>query len=188
MKRTQLRRHTEMPRSRKPEERRACVKCGRDFVWRYGLSAANWAKQRCCSHECKVAAIREGLIPSNGGNRTNRRGHGAARRPVTERFWKNVRKSDACWEWTANRSTAGYGHIKKGGRQGEQLGAHRVSWELHNGPIPPGLFVCHHCDNPRCVRPDHLFLGTTTDNVRDAICKGRMAWQMKALPQDGNVT
>ena len=86
-----------------------------------------------------------------------------------QRFWRKVRTSDGCWEWTAG-TTSGYGLMYIHGRP---VKAHRLSWMLHNGPIPDGLFVCHHCDTPRCIRPDHLFLGTAADNCHDRDRKGR---------------
>lgn len=89
-----------------------------------------------------------------------------------ERFWSRIRKSDGCWEWIARSKTrSGYGRLEFGGVR--QL-AHRVSWKMHFGDIPTGLFVCHTCDNPPCVRPDHLWLGTNRDNIMDAEAKGRM--------------
>ena len=95
-----------------------------------------------------------------------------------ERFMKYVRKCqpDCCWEWTGYRDVDGYGrpHVKVNGRWGSAR-ANRISWELHRGPIPPGLHVLHRCDNPSCVRPDHLFLGTNLDNVHDRDRKGRVA-------------
>lgn len=87
------------------------------------------------------------------------------------RFWEKVAKSDGCWEWTAYRNSAGYGRFTVG--PGNETNAHRYSWFLHYGPIPGGLWVLHHCDNPPCVRPDHLWLGTTGDNTADMIAKGR---------------
>lgn len=91
------------------------------------------------------------------------------------RFWAKVTKGDGCWEWAGFRSREGYGQLRTGprGRQKQEL-AHRVSWEVSVGPIPAGLLVCHHCDNPPCVRPDHLFVGTSSDNLRDSAAKGRM--------------
>lgn len=100
-----------------------------------------------------------------------------------EHFWPKVRRGDGCWEWTACLSTNGYGKI---GRAGVTLSAHRVSWEIHNGPIPTGMFVCHHCDNRACVRPDHLFLGTALDNARDMWAKGRAVLKRPILRGSDN--
>jgi hypothetical protein len=77
-----------------------------------------------------------------------------------------------CWVWTGMRKKLGYGRIKVVGAR-RYLLAHRVSWELYYGVIPPGICVCHACDVPACVNPNHLFLGTVQDNIRDKINKGR---------------
>ncbi len=90
--------------------------------------------------------------------------------PPENRFWAKVRKTDACWLWTRGRSSMGYGHLRVNGKL---MYAHRFSYELHYGAIPTGMFVCHHCDTPSCVRPDHLFVGTPADNMRDKTAKGR---------------
>lgn len=85
-------------------------------------------------------------------------------------FWSNVKKTPKCWVWTGTKfNEYGCFYIL-----GKSFRAHRFSWVLKNGPIKYGLWVCHKCDNPPCVRPSHLFLGTRADNMRDAFKKGRL--------------
>jgi hypothetical protein len=126
---------------------RDCRECSAPFLTT--KHAINHGKGFYCSHACFMAY----------------------RHKPEPRFWKNVEKGEGCWLWKGLLS-AGYGQLRVGEKQ---IGAHRYSWELHNGPIPEGLFICHRCDNRRCVRPDHLFLGTCRDNLLDALAKGRIA-------------
>lgn len=90
---------------------------------------------------------------------------------VEQRFWPKVEKTDSCWIWKAARRPDNYGQFKF---RGQMMNANRVSWILHNGEIPDGLLVCHRCDNPPCINPDHLFLGSHQDNRTDAVKKGRI--------------
>lgn len=96
-----------------------------------------------------------------------------------KRFWEKVQKQDGdrCWLWTASTYHGGYGRLRLVNDAGVRTmcRAHRFSWELHHGPIPEELCVLHTCDNPSCVRPDHLWLGTQVENVRDMKAKGRGA-------------
>ena len=91
-----------------------------------------------------------------------------------ERFWNKVdiKQDDECWEWNASKNPQGYGHFKL---NGTSRSSHRVSWELNKGIIPDGMLVLHHCDNPPCVNPNHLWLGTSKDNSDDKVRKGRQS-------------
>jgi len=95
------------------------------------------------------------------------------RRPIEVRFHEAYTRKgeDECWLWEKSNSAKGYGQIRKNGKM---TTAHRVAWELHNGPIPDGMCVLHKCDEPICVNPNHLFLGTLKDNFDDAVAKGRI--------------
>lgn len=125
---------------------RSCAGCARRFV--------PAGPQRYCSHECYSGTLRTPIIP---------------------RFWAKVNKTETCWLWTA-ATIRGYGQIASvvNGKR-TPVYAHRFSWELVHGPVPSGLWVLHHCDVPLCVNPEHLFLGTHTDNMRDASVKGRLS-------------
>lgn len=94
--------------------------------------------------------------------------------PIEDRFFQkvNIKGKDECWEWTGCRHPQGYGLIKR--KDGAQMRPPRISWNIYNGKIQEGLCVCHKCDNPGCVNPNHLFLGTHKDNAIDKVAKGRM--------------
>jgi len=100
-----------------------------------------------------------------------------ARKPMEQRFWDKVLKTDGCWEWQGCTSE-GYGSINEPGRGGKKWRTHRYSWVLHNGEIPKGdgahgVVVRHKCDNRLCVNPDHLELGSQSDNVKDMYKRNR---------------
>jgi len=95
--------------------------------------------------------------------------------PIEGRFWRRIDSSagaDACWPWSGSVDQSGYGMVAL---DGHARRTHRVAYALAVGPIPTGMLVCHHCDNPPCCNPAHLFLGTLTDNNRDRANKGRSA-------------
>jgi hypothetical protein len=93
-----------------------------------------------------------------------------AQKTVEERFWEKVKKTDGCWVWKGANFWGTYGHFWMDGKVQQ---AHRASWQIHFGPIPAGKDVLHQCDNPSCVRPEHLYLGTQFENAMDAERRGR---------------
>jgi hypothetical protein len=110
---------------------------------------------------------------------------------IEERFWEKVDRTGECWRWTGGRvgsadvESGRYGRFAISTTRGHVVLvlAHRFSWELHFGPVPAGLHVLHACDNPACVNPDHLMVGTHRANRWDASRKGRLVWKPDRKPR-----
>ena len=105
---------------------------------------------------------------------------------LEQRFWAKVEpipEGRGCWEWVGSFQRRGYGSFSV---HGTIKPAHRASWEMHNGPIPHGLWVLHKCDNPSCVNPLHLFLGTHVDNMLDMVAKKRGFWARRTHCKNGH--
>jgi len=159
---------------------------------------------------CMEAQERYGEFATSGNHaplaRTRNRRHGDARQsskivaarnprndrtPLEDRFWQHVfpEPNSGCWLWVGY-TNKGYGFISTGGYGGGLKAAHRLSWELHKGPIADGYLVCHRCDVRCCVNPEHLFIGTQLDNIRDMYSKGRarnVSYKLRGKPRPGRV-
>lgn len=139
-------------RRRSPRVEIICAFCGRSVFVKASRCAVG--KGRYCNRTCYHA------------HKSQRFG-----KSLSERFWSRVDTSDDCWVWIGAKQDLGYGIIEDDA--GVTRRATHVAWEVTYGSIPDGMRLLHRCDNPPCVRPDHLFLGTQADNVDDMIAKGR---------------
>lgn len=139
--------------SGKARDERVAFPCSECGVVLFDLACNRTGARVFCSNACYQRA----------------RGKDADRR-LSQRFWSKVDRSGDCWVWTGGTDQHGYGQFVA---QNRRLRAHRVAYELTHGAIPDDTSVCHRCDNPPCVRPDHLFLGSHQDNMDDMNRKGR---------------
>lgn len=139
-----------------PRDAKPCIECGVIFTRPKGKSRPYFERRQFCSQRC------------NGLHH---------RTPAAVRLWARVAKQDGdgCWEWTGGGNDRGYGTLYDG-EAGSLVYAHRLSWEIANREPAGERVVCHRCDNPPCVRPDHLFIGDTQANTADMVAKRRHAF------------
>lgn len=158
----------------RPNTRTECVECGA-LIEKY--VPPNVRGKIRSGHTCSVACrnIMARRIRNKGREES-----------FAARFWSRVDKSGgpmACWPWTANTLKTGYGLVRRGSRT--HYLTHRVALELDGRPVPDGMFGCHHCDNPSCCNPRHLYVGTQEQNVEDKTLKGKTLEERIALRMAG---
>lgn len=135
-----------------------CERCGAVFEKDKRLDWKQWSKRRYCTQSCSGMAA---TIMN------------AATRPtIRQKFESGFIRNDDCWEWNGTIDGYGYGVLDHNKRR---YRAHVLALEYDGRPVPKGMVACHHCDNPGCVRPSHLYVGTQRDNVRDAVSRDRIA-------------
>lgn len=141
-------------------------------------------KTSCSFCKKEFLALRSEVVRGGGKFCTKQCGNRGSVKPLLQRFWERVDKNGPipshcpelgpCWVWTAGKHSFGYGVISQGKGKTPHC-THRLSWQIHVGEIPGKFHVLHKCDNPSCVNPEHLWLGTATDNMKDMVAKGRQA-------------
>lgn len=151
---------------------RSCVRCGGHFPRTHFRTKTGGRIGRLC-RDCTECT--QCHAPITGTSRSHLcRSCAASTKNIEKHFWSKVAITsiDKCWIWQAGTLPSGYGQFSV---SGQNVGAHRFSWQITHGQIPDGLFVCHRCDTPGCCNPSHLFLGTPKDNADDMSRKGRKA-------------
>lgn len=142
-----------------------CLTCNKEFKWRYRNAVQKYCSRKCLGKHVHTWNYRNRFLWKTA-TKEQQIEH------LRSIFNKNVIKKDGCWDWQGRCHNGGYA-VMVHGSDHKQIGAHRVSWMIHKGEIPKGLFVLHKCDNKPCTNPEHLFLGTIKDNVQDMHKKGR---------------
>lgn len=146
-----------------PRIKKLCLVCEKEFIPSIG-----YKKKKYCSIEC-YATTMDGIEKPSFWETATKEEQLARLKQSYEKYV--IRNDEGCWGWKGCLAKK-YGSLQYGGKY-KSISAHRASYLIHHGDIPNRLFVCHKCDNPPCTRPDHLFLGTSTDNNRDMFAKGR---------------
>jgi hypothetical protein len=149
-----------------------CEVCQKEYQFRISKNRQN---SRFCSNACKNKKVGTWVKGNPLGFNWKKATEQEKRNRIEENFHKLViKQNNGCWDWKGNtKSSLGYGRVQIGKKRTKV--AHNISWLIHRGEIPKGKFVLHKCDNPKCTNPDHLFLGTHYENVRDMVYKNRQA-------------